>query len=72
MADLCNYLSEIDMDGRMFGGEHLGSLLRSPERRGESCIRPLCLICPYAGVNQSAICPSPSQEQESQGMVSEG
>nr|VFJ70357.1 MAG: hypothetical protein BECKFM1743A_GA0114220_105441 [Candidatus Kentron sp. FM] len=40
MADRCNYPSEIDMDGRMFGGEHLGSPLRSPERRGESCIRP--------------------------------
>nr|VFJ53638.1 MAG: hypothetical protein BECKFM1743A_GA0114220_101177 [Candidatus Kentron sp. FM]VFJ70025.1 MAG: hypothetical protein BECKFM1743C_GA0114222_105403 [Candidatus Kentron sp. FM]VFK09633.1 MAG: hypothetical protein BECKFM1743B_GA0114221_101107 [Candidatus Kentron sp. FM] len=25
MADRCNYPSEIDMDGRMFGGEHLGS-----------------------------------------------
>ena len=36
------------MDGPMFGGEHLGSPLRSPERRGESCIRPLCLIRPYA------------------------
>nr|VFJ69853.1 MAG: hypothetical protein BECKFM1743C_GA0114222_105351 [Candidatus Kentron sp. FM] len=36
------------MDGRMFGGEHLGSPLRSPERRGESCIRPLCPIRPYA------------------------
>nr|VFJ58224.1 MAG: hypothetical protein BECKFM1743A_GA0114220_102104 [Candidatus Kentron sp. FM] len=34
MADRCNYPSEIDMDGRMFGGEHLGSPLRSPERRG--------------------------------------
>nr|VFK17490.1 MAG: hypothetical protein BECKFM1743B_GA0114221_104831 [Candidatus Kentron sp. FM] len=22
MADLCNYPSEIDMDGQMFGGEH--------------------------------------------------
>nr|VFJ72038.1 MAG: hypothetical protein BECKFM1743C_GA0114222_106261 [Candidatus Kentron sp. FM]VFJ72195.1 MAG: hypothetical protein BECKFM1743A_GA0114220_106311 [Candidatus Kentron sp. FM] len=30
MADRCNYPSEIDMDGRMFGGEHLGSPLRSP------------------------------------------
>nr|VFJ75654.1 MAG: hypothetical protein BECKFM1743A_GA0114220_108571 [Candidatus Kentron sp. FM] len=30
------------------GGEHLGSPVRSPERRGESCIRPLCLIRPYA------------------------
>nr|VFJ77506.1 MAG: hypothetical protein BECKFM1743A_GA0114220_109951 [Candidatus Kentron sp. FM] len=40
MTDRCNYPSEIDMDGRMFGGEHLGSPLRSPERRGESCIRP--------------------------------
>nr|VFK19786.1 MAG: hypothetical protein BECKFM1743B_GA0114221_106452 [Candidatus Kentron sp. FM] len=48
MADLCNYTSGIDMDARMFGGEHLGSPLRSPERRGESCIRPLCLIRPYA------------------------
>ena len=48
MADRCNYPSEIDMDGRMFGGEHLGSPLRSPERRGESCIRPLCPIRPYA------------------------
>ena len=49
MADhLCNYPSEIDMDGRMFGGEHLGSPLRSPERRGESCIRSLCPIRPYA------------------------
>nr|VFJ76704.1 MAG: hypothetical protein BECKFM1743A_GA0114220_109402 [Candidatus Kentron sp. FM] len=36
------------MDGRMFGGEHFGSPLRSPERRGESCIRPLCSIRPYA------------------------
>ena len=27
----------------MFGGEHFGSPLRSPERRGESCIHPLCL-----------------------------
>nr|VFJ60254.1 MAG: hypothetical protein BECKFM1743C_GA0114222_102687 [Candidatus Kentron sp. FM]VFJ62351.1 MAG: hypothetical protein BECKFM1743A_GA0114220_103051 [Candidatus Kentron sp. FM] len=35
-----HYPSEIDMDGRMFGGEHLGSPLRSLERRGESCIRP--------------------------------
>nr|VFJ75144.1 MAG: hypothetical protein BECKFM1743C_GA0114222_108252 [Candidatus Kentron sp. FM] len=34
MADPCNYPSEIDMDGRMFGGE--------------SCIRPLCPIRPYA------------------------
>nr|VFJ52023.1 MAG: hypothetical protein BECKFM1743C_GA0114222_101043 [Candidatus Kentron sp. FM]VFJ66684.1 MAG: hypothetical protein BECKFM1743A_GA0114220_104223 [Candidatus Kentron sp. FM]VFK09022.1 MAG: hypothetical protein BECKFM1743B_GA0114221_100924 [Candidatus Kentron sp. FM] len=48
MADRCNYPSGVDMDGRMFGGEHLGSPLRSPERRGESCIRPLCLIRPYA------------------------
>ena len=48
IADLCNYTSGIDMDARMFGGEHLGSPLRSPERRGESCIRPLCLIRPYA------------------------
>nr|VFJ65851.1 MAG: hypothetical protein BECKFM1743A_GA0114220_103923 [Candidatus Kentron sp. FM] len=48
MADLCNYPSEIDMDGQMFGGEHFGSPLRSPERRGESCIRPLCLIRLYA------------------------
>ena len=33
----------------MFGGEHLGSPVRSPERTGESCIRPLCLdsrLCP--------------------------
>ncbi|VFN00655.1 MAG: hypothetical protein BECKG1743F_GA0114225_105062 [Candidatus Kentron sp. G] len=36
------------MDGPMFGGEHLGSPVRSPERRGESCIRPLCSIRPYA------------------------
>ncbi|VFM99230.1 MAG: hypothetical protein BECKG1743E_GA0114224_102424, partial [Candidatus Kentron sp. G] len=36
------------MDGRMLGGEHLGSPVRSPERRGESCIRPLCSIRPYA------------------------
>ena len=48
MADRCNYPSEIDMDGQMFGGEHFGSPLRSPERRGESCIRPLCPIRPYA------------------------
>nr|VFJ76086.1 MAG: hypothetical protein BECKFM1743A_GA0114220_109032 [Candidatus Kentron sp. FM] len=48
MANRCNYPSEIDMDGRMFGGEHLGSPLRSPERRGESCIRPLCPIRLYA------------------------
>ena len=48
MADPCNYPSEIDTDGRMFGGEHLGSSLRSPERRGESRIRPLCPIPPYA------------------------
>nr|VFJ49780.1 MAG: hypothetical protein BECKFM1743C_GA0114222_100762 [Candidatus Kentron sp. FM]VFJ55329.1 MAG: hypothetical protein BECKFM1743A_GA0114220_101472 [Candidatus Kentron sp. FM]VFK08620.1 MAG: hypothetical protein BECKFM1743B_GA0114221_100763 [Candidatus Kentron sp. FM] len=42
MADRCTYPSEIDMDGRMFGSEHLGSPLRSPpERRGESCIRPI-------------------------------
>nr|VFJ49690.1 MAG: hypothetical protein BECKFM1743A_GA0114220_100756 [Candidatus Kentron sp. FM]VFJ56023.1 MAG: hypothetical protein BECKFM1743C_GA0114222_101683 [Candidatus Kentron sp. FM] len=27
MADRCNYLSEIDMDGRMFGGECLGANL---------------------------------------------
>ena len=26
----CNYPSQIDMDGRMFGGEHLDSPLRSP------------------------------------------
>nr|VFJ57388.1 MAG: hypothetical protein BECKFM1743A_GA0114220_101896 [Candidatus Kentron sp. FM] len=43
---LCNYPSEIDgwanVGGRRTGGEHLGSPLRSPERRGESCIRPLC------------------------------
>nr|VFJ57400.1 MAG: hypothetical protein BECKFM1743A_GA0114220_101899 [Candidatus Kentron sp. FM]VFJ64834.1 MAG: hypothetical protein BECKFM1743C_GA0114222_103785 [Candidatus Kentron sp. FM]VFK15483.1 MAG: hypothetical protein BECKFM1743B_GA0114221_103731 [Candidatus Kentron sp. FM] len=30
MADLWDYPSEIDVDGRMFGGEHLGSPLRSP------------------------------------------
>ena len=48
MADRCNYPSEIDMDGRMFGGEHLGSPYAPPERRGESCIRPLCPIPPYA------------------------
>ena len=48
MADRCNYPSEIDMDGQMFGGEHFGSPLRSPERRGESCIRPLCPIRLYA------------------------
>nr|VFJ56461.1 MAG: hypothetical protein BECKFM1743A_GA0114220_101684 [Candidatus Kentron sp. FM]VFJ61959.1 MAG: hypothetical protein BECKFM1743A_GA0114220_102961 [Candidatus Kentron sp. FM]VFJ63545.1 MAG: hypothetical protein BECKFM1743C_GA0114222_103474 [Candidatus Kentron sp. FM]VFJ71327.1 MAG: hypothetical protein BECKFM1743A_GA0114220_105841 [Candidatus Kentron sp. FM] len=30
MADRCNYPSEIDMDGRMFGGEHLGSPYASP------------------------------------------
>ena len=32
MADRCNYTSEIDMDGRMLGGEHLGSpiMLDSP------------------------------------------
>nr|VFJ44383.1 MAG: hypothetical protein BECKFM1743A_GA0114220_1001612 [Candidatus Kentron sp. FM]VFJ63612.1 MAG: hypothetical protein BECKFM1743C_GA0114222_103494 [Candidatus Kentron sp. FM]VFK06501.1 MAG: hypothetical protein BECKFM1743B_GA0114221_1001813 [Candidatus Kentron sp. FM] len=48
MADQCNYPSEIDMDGRMFEGEHLGSPVRSPERTGESCIRPLCLIRAYA------------------------
>ncbi|VFM94900.1 MAG: hypothetical protein BECKG1743D_GA0114223_1000711 [Candidatus Kentron sp. G] len=24
MADQCNYPSEIDTDGRMFGGKHLG------------------------------------------------
>nr|VFJ46347.1 MAG: hypothetical protein BECKFM1743C_GA0114222_1003710 [Candidatus Kentron sp. FM]VFJ69951.1 MAG: hypothetical protein BECKFM1743A_GA0114220_105281 [Candidatus Kentron sp. FM]VFK17871.1 MAG: hypothetical protein BECKFM1743B_GA0114221_105091 [Candidatus Kentron sp. FM] len=29
MADRCNYPLEIDMDERMFGGEHLGSPLRS-------------------------------------------
>nr|VFJ57373.1 MAG: hypothetical protein BECKFM1743A_GA0114220_101891 [Candidatus Kentron sp. FM]VFK20164.1 MAG: hypothetical protein BECKFM1743B_GA0114221_106752 [Candidatus Kentron sp. FM] len=40
MADRCNYPSEIDMGARMLGGEHLGSPVRSPERRGESCIRP--------------------------------
>nr|VFJ45479.1 MAG: hypothetical protein BECKFM1743C_GA0114222_1002511 [Candidatus Kentron sp. FM]VFJ49077.1 MAG: hypothetical protein BECKFM1743A_GA0114220_1006610 [Candidatus Kentron sp. FM]VFK06777.1 MAG: hypothetical protein BECKFM1743B_GA0114221_1002411 [Candidatus Kentron sp. FM] len=48
MADLCNYTSEIDMDARMLGantgGEHWGrtqgSPVRSPERTGESCIRP--------------------------------
>ena len=37
------------MDGRMLGGEHLGSPVRSPERTGEFCIRPLCLdspLCP--------------------------
>nr|VFJ62319.1 MAG: hypothetical protein BECKFM1743C_GA0114222_103144 [Candidatus Kentron sp. FM]VFK14499.1 MAG: hypothetical protein BECKFM1743B_GA0114221_103243 [Candidatus Kentron sp. FM] len=27
MADRCNYPSEIDMDGRMFGGEHKGRTL---------------------------------------------
>nr|VFJ60101.1 MAG: hypothetical protein BECKFM1743A_GA0114220_102561 [Candidatus Kentron sp. FM] len=48
MVDRCNYPSEIDMDARMLGGEHLGSPVRSPERRGESCIRPLCPIRPYA------------------------
>ena len=36
------------MDGRMLGGEHLGSPVRSPERTGESCIRPLCPIRAYA------------------------
>nr|VFJ60775.1 MAG: hypothetical protein BECKFM1743C_GA0114222_102792 [Candidatus Kentron sp. FM]VFJ61717.1 MAG: hypothetical protein BECKFM1743A_GA0114220_102911 [Candidatus Kentron sp. FM]VFK09242.1 MAG: hypothetical protein BECKFM1743B_GA0114221_100992 [Candidatus Kentron sp. FM] len=30
MADLWDYPSEIDVDGRMFGGEHFGSPLRSP------------------------------------------
>nr|VFJ74618.1 MAG: hypothetical protein BECKFM1743C_GA0114222_108004 [Candidatus Kentron sp. FM]VFK23399.1 MAG: hypothetical protein BECKFM1743B_GA0114221_109224 [Candidatus Kentron sp. FM] len=30
MADRWDYPSEIDVDGRMFGGEHLGSPLRSP------------------------------------------
>ena len=30
------------------GGRTQGSPLRFPERRGESCIRPLCLIRPYA------------------------
>nr|VFK21831.1 MAG: hypothetical protein BECKFM1743B_GA0114221_108201 [Candidatus Kentron sp. FM] len=38
---------EIKME-RTTRGEHLGSPVRSPERRGESCIRPLCLIRPYA------------------------
>ncbi|VFM95855.1 MAG: hypothetical protein BECKG1743F_GA0114225_101036 [Candidatus Kentron sp. G] len=32
----------------LFGGEHLGSPVRSPERTGESCIRPLCSIRAYA------------------------
>ncbi|VFN07448.1 MAG: hypothetical protein BECKG1743D_GA0114223_110642 [Candidatus Kentron sp. G] len=31
-----------------WGGEHLGSPVRSPERTGESCIRPLCPIRAYA------------------------
>nr|VFK12329.1 MAG: hypothetical protein BECKFM1743B_GA0114221_102355 [Candidatus Kentron sp. FM] len=48
MADLCNYPSEIDMDGRMFGGEHKVRPYAPPERKGESCIRPLCPIRPYA------------------------
>nr|VFJ55943.1 MAG: hypothetical protein BECKFM1743A_GA0114220_101587 [Candidatus Kentron sp. FM]VFJ58604.1 MAG: hypothetical protein BECKFM1743C_GA0114222_102295 [Candidatus Kentron sp. FM] len=30
MADRCNYPSEIDMDGRIFGGEHLGSPYAPP------------------------------------------
>ena len=48
MADLCNYTSEIDMDARMLGGEHKVRPYAPPERRGESCIHPLCLIRPYA------------------------
>nr|VFJ49521.1 MAG: hypothetical protein BECKFM1743A_GA0114220_100725 [Candidatus Kentron sp. FM]VFJ57860.1 MAG: hypothetical protein BECKFM1743C_GA0114222_102102 [Candidatus Kentron sp. FM]VFK06082.1 MAG: hypothetical protein BECKFM1743B_GA0114221_100105 [Candidatus Kentron sp. FM] len=52
MADLCNYTSEIDMDARMLGantgGEHKVRPYAPPERRGESCIRLLCLIRPYA------------------------
>nr|VFJ43420.1 MAG: hypothetical protein BECKFM1743A_GA0114220_100088 [Candidatus Kentron sp. FM]VFJ43863.1 MAG: hypothetical protein BECKFM1743C_GA0114222_1000410 [Candidatus Kentron sp. FM]VFK05761.1 MAG: hypothetical protein BECKFM1743B_GA0114221_1000421 [Candidatus Kentron sp. FM] len=38
MADRCNYPSEIDMDGRMFGGEHLGSRLRSPPNVGANLV----------------------------------
>ncbi|VFM96310.1 MAG: hypothetical protein BECKG1743D_GA0114223_101773 [Candidatus Kentron sp. G] len=33
MAKLCNYPSQIDMDGRMFGGEHLGSPYAPPNVR---------------------------------------
>ncbi|VFM97080.1 MAG: hypothetical protein BECKG1743D_GA0114223_111941 [Candidatus Kentron sp. G] len=33
MADPCNYTSEIDMDARMFGGEHLGSPYAPPNVR---------------------------------------
>ena len=40
---------------RMFWGEHLGSPYAPPERRGESRIRPLCLIRPYASVTSRII-----------------
>nr|VFJ58181.1 MAG: hypothetical protein BECKFM1743C_GA0114222_102183 [Candidatus Kentron sp. FM]VFJ73154.1 MAG: hypothetical protein BECKFM1743A_GA0114220_106962 [Candidatus Kentron sp. FM] len=38
MADRCNYPSEIDMDGRMFGGEHFGSPLCSPPNVGANLV----------------------------------
>nr|VFK15051.1 MAG: hypothetical protein BECKFM1743B_GA0114221_103511 [Candidatus Kentron sp. FM] len=53
MADPCNYPSEIDMDGRMSGGEHLGSPLRSPERRGRILYSPIMPDSPSEAVKKS-------------------
>ena len=48
MADRCNYPSEIDMDGRTFEGEHLGSPLRFPPNVGANLVfAHICLIRPY-------------------------